>query len=95
MFVIELVYTADLSDIDAAMPQHMAFLKREYAKGRFVMSGRKVPREGGIILCTGESREEVEALIAEDPFVARGLASYRVIEFRVSQRATDMPKRFA
>jgi hypothetical protein len=29
----------------------------------------------------------------EDPFVARGLASVRIIEFRASQQAPDMPKR--
>jgi hypothetical protein len=31
--------------------------------------------------------------VREDPFVARGLADARVIEFRASQRAGDLPKR--
>jgi uncharacterized protein YciI len=75
------------------MADHMVFLKKQYAEGRFVVSGRKIPRDGGIIIATGESRAEIEALIAEDPFVARGLAEFRVIEFRASQRAPDFPKR--
>lgn len=63
MFVIELIYKADLKDIDASMRAHMAFLKQQYAAGK------------------------------DDPFVKRGLAEYRIIEFRASQRADDMPKR--
>jgi uncharacterized protein YciI len=95
MFVIELVYKAPLTEIDAAMKPHMAWLKRHYASGTFVASGRKVPRDGGIILATAKDRATVEAIVAEDPFVARGLAEARVIEFRASQRADDLPERFA
>ncbi len=90
MFVIELIYKADLTEIDANMRAHMAYLKQHYAAGRFLISGRKEPRDGGIILAVGESREQVEAVVKEDPFVARGLADYRLIEFRESQRAESL-----
>ena len=93
MFVIELVYKAALSEIDAAMAAHVAFLKKYYVAGTFVVSGRKIPRDGGIILAVAESRERVEAIMREDPFCARGLADVRVIEFRVSQRADDIQQR--
>jgi uncharacterized protein YciI len=93
MFVIELTYTADLAAIDANMRAHMAFLRKHYAAGRFLVSGRQVPRTGGIILAVGESREEIEAIARQDPFCARGLAQYRVIEFRASQRAVDLSAR--
>lgn len=95
MFVIELVYKADLAEIDAQMRAHMTFLRKHYAAGTFLVSGRKVPREGGIILAAGKSRAEIEALMQKDPFVQRGLADVRIIEFRASQRAEDMPKRCA
>ena len=90
MFVIELIYKVELSEIDANMRPHMAYLKKHYAAGRFLLSGRKVPREGGIILALGESREQLEAIVREDPFVARDLADYRIIEFRESQRADSI-----
>ena len=93
MFVIELNYTADLARIDAHMRAHVAFLKKHYATGTFLVSGRKVPRDGGIIIAAGTDRQQIEAIIKEDPFVARGLADYRVVEFRASQRAPDMPGR--
>jgi uncharacterized protein YciI len=93
MFVVELIYKADLEEIDARMRAHMAFLNKQYAAGRFLISGRKVPRDGGIILALGKSRDEIEALMREDPFCKHGLAEIRVIEFRASQRADDIPKR--
>jgi len=93
MFVIELSYTAPLSEIDAAMKEHVAFLEQGYAAGVFLISGRKIPRDGGIILALGPDRAQLEALMRHDPFVARGLASVRVIEFRASQRADDIDAR--
>jgi uncharacterized protein YciI len=90
MFVIELIYKAELAKIDQNMKAHMAFLKRHYDAGHFLASGRKVPRDGGIILAVGESREQIEAIAQEDPFVSRGLADFRIIEFRESQRADSI-----
>jgi uncharacterized protein YciI len=95
MFVIELTYKAALGEIDARMRAHVAFLKKHYAAGTFLISGRKIPRDGGIILAVAESREQVEALMREDPFISNDLADFRVIEFRASQRADDIPKRIA
>jgi uncharacterized protein YciI len=94
MFVIELTYKAELSEIDAAMKPHVAWLERHYDAGTFIASGRKVPRDGGIILATAPDRAAIESIVREDPFVARGLADARVIEFRTSQRADDFPARF-
>ncbi len=71
----------------------MAFLKKYYAAGNFLMSGRKIPRDGGIILAVGDDREQIDAIIRQDPFVVHGLADFRVIEFRVSQRADDLHSR--
>ena len=93
MFLIELNYTAGLAEIDAHMRAHMAYLKKYYDAGVFVVSGRKVPREGGVIVAVAESRERIEAIAAEDPFVARGLADARIVEFRASQRAADIQRR--
>ena len=93
MFVIELVYKADLAQIDAQMKPHMAYLRKHYDAGTFIASGRKVPRDGGIILAVGDDRDQIEATVREDPFVSSGLAEYRIIQFRASQRAKDLPMR--
>jgi uncharacterized protein YciI len=93
MFVIELVYKAKLSEIDAHMAAHVAFLNKYYAAGKFLVSGRKIPRDGGIILAVAKSRAELEAIVKEDPFHEHGLAEFRIIQFRASQRAADLPIR--
>ena len=93
MFVIELTYKVDLGEIDAHMAAHVRFLKKYYASGNFLVSGRKIPRDGGIILAVGKSRREIEAIAKEDPFYERGLADFRIIEFRASQRADDIQER--
>lgn len=93
MFVIELTYKVDLTRIDAHMAAHVAFLKKHYASGTFLVSGRKIPREGGIIVAVGTSRKQIEAIVEQDPFHVHGLADFRIVEFRASQSADDMPKR--
>lgn len=93
MFVIELIYKAGLEEIDAHMRAHMAHLEKHYEAGTFVVSGRKIPRDGGVILAVGKSRAQIEAIAKEDPFCKNGLAEFRVIEFRASQRADDLQAR--
>jgi uncharacterized protein YciI len=93
MFVIELTYKAHLSEIDAHMAAHVIFLKKYYASGNFLVSGRKIPRDGGIILAVGKSRRQIETIVEEDPFFEHRLAEFRIIEFRASQRADDIQKR--
>jgi uncharacterized protein YciI len=93
MFVIELIYKADLQAIDARMGAHMSFLRKYYASGHFLVSGRQIPRVGGIILAQGKDKAEIEAIVREDPFCAHGLAEFRIVEFRASQRAPDLQAR--
>jgi uncharacterized protein YciI len=92
MFVIELIYKADLTEIDRAMKAHVAFLNEHYAAGTFLISGRKIPRDGGVILAVGPSREAIERVMQQDPFFSRGLADFRIIEFRASQRSRDLQR---
>ena len=63
MFVIELTYKSDLKDIDAHMTAHVKFLKKYYADGTFLVSGRKIPRDGGIILAVRIEREKLDAIV--------------------------------
>ncbi|HEV8120384.1 MAG TPA: YciI family protein [Candidatus Polarisedimenticolia bacterium] len=77
------------------MRPHVAFLNKYYAAGHFLISGRQIPRTGGIIVAVADSRERIEAIMAEDPFCRLGLAEIRIIEFRASQRADDVPARVA
>jgi uncharacterized protein YciI len=59
MFLIDLQYEGPLAEIDASLADHVTFLREQYERGIFLVSGRKVPRTGGIILARSISREEL------------------------------------
>ncbi len=93
MFIIELVYKAPLADIDAHMAAHMKFFRKHYASGHFLVSGRKIPRDGGVIVAVAGNRQEIEDIATEDPFYKHALADVRIIEFRASQKCEGMQQR--
>lgn len=85
MFIIDLHYTVPLEELDQHMEAHIKYLKKYYAADVFIMSGRKVPRTGGIIIAQADSVEIVEKIIAEDPFHQHRLAEFEITEFMASQ----------
>jgi uncharacterized protein YciI len=90
MFIIDLKYIVPLEKLDARMTPHVKYLHKYYKLNMFLASGRKVPRTGGIILCLATSREEVDKIIAEDPFYKLKLAEFTVTEFQASQHHPDL-----
>lgn len=95
MFIINLHYIVPLEQLDAHMTAHVKFLQKYYKQNTFIASGRKVPRTGGIILALGNSKEEVEKIIQEDPFYIHKLAEFTITEFLTSQTHPEMKKLLA
>ncbi|MEU2508684.1 YciI family protein [Streptomyces sp. NPDC127049] len=85
MFVLELTYTAPVERADALMDAHIAWLDEQYAAGVFLASGRKNPRDGGVILAAGVDRAAIERIAAADPFSSEGVCAYRITEFYASK----------
>ena len=92
LFLILLDYVRPLSEVDLHIDAHRAFLTRHYAAGHFLLSGRKTPRTGGVILARAASSDEVTQWIAEDPFRTAGVASYEIIAWETTMAAEGMPK---
>jgi uncharacterized protein YciI len=90
VFVLLLTYVKPLAEVDALMRDHMAWLNEHYDAGRFLVSGRRIPRTGGVIVARGDDRGAIEALAASDPFVSGGVATCEVIQFRASQTAPGL-----
>lgn len=80
-FLVESTYTAPLARIDEVLAEHRTYLQGGYDRGLLLASGSQVPRVGGIILARADSKEELEAFLAADPFQRAGLAEYRIIEY--------------
>ncbi|SFV01385.1 YciI family protein [Pseudoduganella namucuonensis] len=81
MFIIALTYLKPAEEIDALLAAHREYLREQYDNGMFLMSGRMVPRTGGVIIATADSRADIEAVIELDPFNEAGAASYAITEF--------------
>lgn len=92
MFVVTLTYLTDLDRVDEVLPDHLAWLDRQYADGVFLASGRRVPRTGGVILAAGVDRPELDRRLATDPFAERGVAEYEVTEFVASRVAEGLER---
>ncbi|MEY4923453.1 MAG: hypothetical protein RLY17_2170 [Pseudomonadota bacterium] len=79
MYLVSLTYHKSIDVVERLTESHQEWVKKYYTKGVFIASGRKVPRTGGIILVKSLAREELDKILAEDPFNA--VADYSVIEF--------------
>jgi uncharacterized protein YciI len=90
MFILHLTYVKPLSEVDRLIPPHVEYLEKNYAAGKFLFSGRRVPRTGGVIIARAGARAEVEELIKEDPFLVEGVAEYEIVEFVPSMTAPDL-----
>ncbi|MGW1957498.1 YciI family protein [Streptomyces sp. NPDC001920] len=92
MFVLELTYTAPLAAVDAVLEAHVAWLDEQYEKDLFLASGRKNPRDGGVILAVAGDRALIEEVTATDPFVVAGVCAYRVTEFAATRTAPELAR---
>jgi uncharacterized protein YciI len=75
--------------VDQYLDQHIEFLEKYYALGKFVVSGRKVPRSGGVIIVNAKSSAELDDIIKEDPFYKAGVSEYEVTEFLPAMAAKE------
>ena len=80
MFIVSLSYKKDISEIEKFIEPHIQFLDKYYAEKKFVFSGRKNPRTGGIILVRNTDKKALSEIIKEDPFYQNGIADYEITE---------------
>ncbi len=90
MFVVLLNYIAPIEEIDYVLPDHAEWLTEHYEQGRFLASGRRNPRVGGVIITRPMARGKLDAILATDPFCVKHLAKYEVIEFSPTRTAPEL-----
>lgn len=81
MFLILLRYLRPLHEVDAVRPRHVEFLDRGFSEGHYVLAGRRIPPEGGVLVARGTDVEEARKLAEADPYVQQGIAEYELIQF--------------
>jgi len=84
MFIILLRFAENRENAGALVEGHKAWLKRGFENGAFLLAGTLGEGQGGAILAGGTSRQDVEALVAEDPFVAEKVVSAEILDWAPS-----------
>ena len=81
MFIAIVTYKKPLEEVDRFLQAHRDFLAEHYKTGDIITSGPQNPRVGGVIIMKADSRDAVNAIIAQDPFNINGIADYQIVEF--------------
>lgn len=81
LFVVSLQYKVGLDEVNKHLESHRAFLEKCYQQKIFIVSGRKVPRTGGIIIASARNQAALESILESDPFKQHGIADYQITEF--------------
>lgn len=92
MFILLLKYTKPVEEVDKELENHIKYLDKYYSLGKFVCSGRRNPRIGGVILCKSENEKEVKEILKEDPFYYKRIAEYEIVEFSPTKYAKGFEK---
>ncbi|RUL76135.1 YciI family protein [Dyella choica] len=85
-FLLEGRHLVPFEELAELVPAHHAFLQKGYDQGYFLFSGPQVPAHGGFLVARAASREELDALLADEPFVqANKMHFSRIVEFDAAQ----------
>lgn len=80
MFVVSLTFSANKAMAPRLLAGHNAWLARGFEAGVFLLAGSLAPGAGGAILAHNLSREALEALVQDDPFVAADVVAADILE---------------
>jgi len=89
MYVVNLTYHQPIDVVESLQQGHIDWLNQYYQQGVFIVSGRKVPRTGGVILVSSIPRDQLDSILAADPF--QQVANYEVTEFAASTSDARLP----
>lgn len=80
MFITFLKFSENRAAAPEFMAAHNDWIAQGFADGKFLCVGSLLPGAGGAILSHHESRAELDARLANDPFVVHGIVSAEVHE---------------
>ena len=80
-FIVEITYRVPWEQMEAEIMEHRRLLDEGISAGWILAAGPCDPRIGGMAIVKAESAEELEKFFARGPYVQKGLADYRFIEF--------------
>lgn len=88
--VLTTTYTQPADVVDQTRPAHLAWIEEEVAAGRIVLAGRVESGIGAVLITADLTEEEVEDLIARDPYTVAGLIRCERTSFNGAYRAPGL-----
>lgn len=85
MFIVLLKFSENRGRISAFMEAHKTWLKQGLDDGVFLLAGSLQPGLGGGILAHNIAREDLEAFVDRDPFVAENIVTAEILEITPSK----------
>ena len=76
MYLMISTYLVPLDEVAQVRDDHLAFLEGLFAQGTLVAAGRQDPPVGGMVLLDVADEATAREVIAQDPYVLRGIAEY-------------------
>ena len=93
-YIVVLTYVKSLKEVDEQIPAHIEWLKKGYSEGIFLASGRRVPRNGGVIIAQCNDIHVLEQRLSQDPFQKMGIAESVIIPFEASMTSEALQNIF-
>lgn len=81
LFVVILHYKVPLDVVERFFSAHIEYIERYHANGIYIVSGRREPRVGGVLIAANCSRQEIEAIVAGDPYSVNNIADFTITDF--------------
>lgn len=73
----------DKPTFDQYVPAHKAYIQDLIAKGHKARTGYWAEQRGGMLLFEAASKDEAEAIVADDHLVQHGCVNYQLYEWRI------------
>ncbi|WP_196765640.1 YciI family protein [Pseudoalteromonas luteoviolacea] len=85
MFIVQLKFSENKSQAKTYMQGHNEWLKTWFDNGIFVLSGSIQPNVGGGIIAINITREDLDEIVAGDPFVKENIVTPEIVELSPSK----------
>jgi uncharacterized protein YciI len=90
MYIALMNHTAPIEEVDYQLADHALWLAKHFRQGHFLAAGKCAFPADGVILVRPMSRGKLDAVLASDPFVAKHLSTYEVIEFSATRTGPEL-----
>lgn len=78
LFIIFLRFASGRDQAGQWMSGHKQWIQEGIADGTFLMVGSLDNAQGGVVIAAGKDGDQIQARVAQDPFVTHGVVSAEV-----------------